>query len=89
MKTADYPPLNEDSREVENLTESKNQDTQVYVVKEFVCLSTNSTPIISGLAEQNGLKKKCDKKITLARGHWDWGQRPKLFLPQKIVKWVY
>ena len=31
--------------------------TLVYGVKEFVCLWSTFKPIISGLAEQNGLKK--------------------------------
>ena len=57
-------PANKASREVANLTERKNLHTPVYGVKEFVCLSVclsvcllpNLTPIISGLAKQNGLK---------------------------------
>ena len=52
-------PASEGSREVENLTERKNPHNPVYGVKDR-CLSVrllpNSTPIISGLAEQNGLK---------------------------------
>ena len=54
-----YPPS---SREVANLTERKNPHAHapVYGVKEFVrlsvCLLQTLTPIISGLAEQNGLK---------------------------------
>ena len=45
-------------REVANLTERKNPHTAVYGVKEFVRLSVKTlTPIISGLAKQNGLKK--------------------------------
>ena len=53
-----YPPASQASREVTNLTERKNPHTPVYGVKEFVCRSVvNLTPIISGLAEQNGLKK--------------------------------
>ena len=55
-----YPPASEASRKVANLTERKNPHTPVYCVKEFVCLSIRLlqtlTPIISGLAEQNGLK---------------------------------
>ena len=47
-------------REVANLTERKNLHTPVYGVKELVCLSvclwSTLTQIISGLAEQNGLK---------------------------------
>ena len=51
-------------REVTNLTERKNPRTPVHGVKEFVCLSVcpsvclwqTLTPIISGLAEQYGLK---------------------------------
>ena len=47
-----------------NLIERKNPHTPVYGVKEFVCLSVHLwqtlTPIISGLAEQNGLKKVCN-----------------------------
>ena len=50
-----YPPASEASREVTNLTEMKNPYTHIHVVKEFFCLSTNSTPNISGLAKQNGL----------------------------------
>ena len=52
-----YPLASEASREVENLTERKNPHTPVYGVKEFVCLWSTLTPIISGVAEQNGLKK--------------------------------
>ena len=48
-----YPPAREVSREVANLTERKNPHTPVCVVKEFVCLLPNSTPIISGMAKQN------------------------------------
>ena len=45
-------------REVANLTERKNPHTSVYGVRKFVCLSVKTlTPIISGLAKQNGLKK--------------------------------
>ena len=48
-------------KEVANLTQRKNLHTPVYGVEEFVCLSVclwqTLTPIISGLAEQNGLKK--------------------------------
>ena len=59
-KVKHLSPASEVSREVANLTERKNQHTPVYGVKEFVCLSDcllpNSTPIISGLAKQNGLK---------------------------------
>ena len=55
-----YPPASEASREGANLTERKNPHTPLYGVKEFVCLPVcllpNSTPIISGLAEQNGMK---------------------------------
>ena len=52
----DYPPASEASREVSNITERKNPRTPVYGVKKFVCLLQTLTPIISGLAEQNGLK---------------------------------
>ena len=55
------PPARKASREVANLTERKNPPTPVYGVKEFVrlsvCLWSTLTPIISGLAKQNGLKK--------------------------------
>ena len=36
------PPASEASRELANLTERKNPNTHVYVVKEFVCLSVSS-----------------------------------------------
>ena len=52
-----YSPASEASRKVANLTERKNPHTPVYGVKEFVCLLQILTPIISGLAKQNGLKK--------------------------------
>ena len=56
-----YTPVSEASREVANLTERKNPHTPVYGVKEFVCLSVcmlqTLTPIFSGPAKQNGLKK--------------------------------
>ena len=35
------PPASEESREVANLTDSKNPHTHVYGFKESVCLSTN------------------------------------------------
>ena len=51
-----YPPASEASREVANLTETKNPHTPVYGVKEFVrlsvCLLQNLTAIILGLAKQ-------------------------------------
>ena len=60
MITYFNPPASEASREVVNFIERKNPHTPVYGVKEFVCLSVRLwqtlTPIISGLAEQNGLK---------------------------------
>ena len=46
-----HPPA---SREVANSNERKN--TPVYGVKEFVCLLTTLTPIISGVAKEIGLK---------------------------------
>ena len=60
-----YLPASVASRELANLTERKYPHTPVYGVKEFVCLSVclsvrlwqTLTPIFSGLAEQNGLKK--------------------------------
>ena len=52
-----YPPASKVSREAANLTEGKNPHTPVYKVKEFACLWSTLTQIISGLAEQNGLKK--------------------------------
>ena len=51
-----FPPASEVSREVANLIERKNPHAPVYGVKECVCLLQTLTPIISGLAEQNGLK---------------------------------
>ena len=55
-----YRPASKASSEVENLIERKNPHILVFGVKEFVCLSVflipNLTPIISVLAEQNGLK---------------------------------
>ena len=54
-----YPPASKVSREGANLTERKNPNTPVYGVKELVRLSVSDkllTPIISGLAKQNGLK---------------------------------
>ena len=48
--------MSEASREVANLTERKNPHTPEYGVKEFVWPLPNSTPIISTLAKQNGLK---------------------------------
>ena len=50
-------PAREANREVANLTERKNPHTPICCVKEFVCLLQSLTPIISGLAKQNGLKK--------------------------------
>ena len=38
MESNYYPPANEASREVANLTERKNPHNPVYGVKEFVCL---------------------------------------------------
>ena len=53
-------PASEASREIANLTERKNQHIPMYGVKEFVCLSvwlwSTLTPIIPGLAKQNGPK---------------------------------
>ena len=60
MMPYNNPPASKASREVANLTERKNPCTLVYGVKEFVCLSVcliqTLTPIISRLAEENGLK---------------------------------
>ena len=50
LKHFHYPSARETSREVANLTEIKNLHTLVYGIK-------NLTPIISGLAEENGLIK--------------------------------
>ena len=41
------------SRDVANLNESKNLHTHMFGLKGFVCRSTTSTPIISGLAKLN------------------------------------
>ena len=49
-------PLSEASMEVGNLTERKNSHTPYMVSKNLsVCLLQTLTPIISGLAKQNGL----------------------------------
>ena len=40
-------------RDVANLNERKNPLTHMFGVKGFVCLSTTSTPIITGLAKLN------------------------------------
>ena len=52
-----YPTVRKASRDVENLTERKNLHTQVYAVKEFVCLSITLTPIISGMVNRIGINK--------------------------------
>ena len=56
------PPASEVSRELANLTERKNQHTPVRIWCQRICLSVCPSvktliPIISGLAEQNGLTK--------------------------------
>ena len=51
-----YPPASEASCEVENFDwRKKHPPTRIWC-QYFVCLSRNSTPIISGLSEQIGLK---------------------------------
>ena len=62
LRLRNYPPASKLSREVANLTERKNLHTPIYGNKEFACPSfclsvTTLTPIISGQAEQNGLKQ--------------------------------
>ena len=52
-----YPPASEVSSEAANLTVQKNLHTPVYSVKQSVCLWSTLTPIIPGLAKQNGPKK--------------------------------
>ena len=53
------PPVSEASMDLPNLTERKNSHTPFYGVIEFVrlsvCLLQTLTPIILGLAKQNGL----------------------------------
>ena len=55
-----YPSASQASGKVANLTERKNPHTPEYGVKELVhmsvCLIQTLTPIILGLAIQNGLK---------------------------------
>ena len=52
-----YPHASEASREVANLTEEKIYIHLCIASKNLsVCLLPNLTPIISGLAKQNGLK---------------------------------
>ena len=48
--------MSEANREVANLTERKKSTYPLYGVKEFLGLWSTLTPIISGLAVQNGLK---------------------------------
>ena len=50
-------PASKASREVANLDERKNPHTPVYGVKEYVCLWSTLTSIISVLAKHNWLKK--------------------------------
>ena len=57
-----YPPASKASREVANFNEKK-KSTYPRIWCQRICLSVclsvkNFDPIISGLAEQNGLKKK-------------------------------
>ena len=59
-----YPLQAKWVREVVNLTARKNPHTPVYGVKEFVCLWSTLTIIISGLAKKNGLKKIWEKRMS-------------------------
>ena len=72
------PPVaaSEASREVAILTERKKSTYPLYGVKEFVCLWSTLTQIISGMAKQNGLKKNL--------GHlWQKLMAQKNFCPKK------
>ena len=63
-KFGNYPPANEASREVANLTERKKLHTPVYGVKEFVCLSVCLSVVLFDLSSYQN-QKPSEKSLQL------------------------